>query len=247
MRRSLSLFVLIGGVLFTTAGCGWDGRMWWADDAGSVHRVSAERDGRDAAVLHVVSSATTLVVRTGDLGDDLVRIATPDNSEVAPQLVMADDTVALHLTGTGDGGPKAVDIELSDDVRWELRFSGGYTDVDADLAGVSVASVEFTAGITRIDLALPEPTDQVPVRVSGGASQFTLHTAEGVPVRVRVGGGAGTVSVDGAQRNGIPGGTDLTPPGWAEAERRIDVQLTSGVSTVVVDRDVPVQDRSVGG
>ena len=159
----------------------------------------------------------------------------------------ADDTLALHLTGTGQGGPKAVDIELSDDVRWDLRFSGGSTDVDADLAGASFASVEFTAGITRIDLALPEPAAQVPVRVSGGASQFTLHAAQGVPVRVRVGGGAGTVSVDGAQRNGVPGGTDLTPPGWADAERRIDVDLTSGVSTVVVDRDVSVPDVSVGG
>jgi hypothetical protein len=44
------------------------------------------------------------------------------------------------------------------------------------------------------------------------------------------------VSVDGRELTGIAGGTVLTPPGWATATSRIDLNATSGFSQLTVSR-----------
>ncbi|MFC7760502.1 hypothetical protein ACFQY4_22570 [Catellatospora bangladeshensis] len=44
------------------------------------------------------------------------------------------------------------------------------------------------------------------------------------------------MTVDGVRRSGIAGGTVFTPPGWADAADRYDVDATAGVSTLTVDR-----------
>ena len=58
----------------------------------------------------------------------------------------------------------------------------------------------------------------------------------GVPVQVTAGGGASSVSVDDQELTGIAGGTVLTPPGWATATSRIDLDATSGFSQLTVSR-----------
>jgi hypothetical protein len=44
------------------------------------------------------------------------------------------------------------------------------------------------------------------------------------------------VSVDDRELTGIAGGTVLTPPGWATATSRIDLDATSGFSQLTVSR-----------
>jgi hypothetical protein len=44
------------------------------------------------------------------------------------------------------------------------------------------------------------------------------------------------VSVDDQELTGIAGGTVLTPPGWATATSRIDLDATSGFSQLTVSR-----------
>jgi hypothetical protein len=53
---------------------------------------------------------------------------------------------------------------------------------------------------------------------------------------VTAGGGASSVSVDDRELTGIAGGTVLTPPGWATATSRIDLDATSGFSQLTVSR-----------
>ena len=57
-----------------------------------------------------------------------------------------------------------------------------------------------------------------------------------MPVQVTVGGGASFVSVNDQNLTGIAGGTVLTPPGWAAAMSRFDVDATSGFSQLTVSR-----------
>jgi hypothetical protein len=53
---------------------------------------------------------------------------------------------------------------------------------------------------------------------------------------VTAGGGASSVSADGRELTGIAGGTVLTPPGWATATSRVDLNATSGFSQLTVSR-----------
>jgi hypothetical protein len=66
-------------------------------------------------------------------------------------------------------------------------------------------------------------------------SQFLISLPGGVPTQVTVGGGASYVSGVGSQDlTGIAGGTVLTPPGWATAPSRLDIDATSGFSRLTI-------------
>ncbi len=74
---------------------------------------------------------------------------------------------------------------------------------------------------------------------AGGVSQFLLSLPGGVPAQVTVGGGASSVSVDDQNLTGVAGGTVLTPPGWAAARSRFDIDAVSGFSRLTVSRWSP--------
>jgi hypothetical protein len=121
-------------------------------------------------------------------------------------------------------------------VRWHLRFTAGATSDLVDARTLDLADVTFVGGVSSIELTLPKPGGTVPVRMSGGANRFGLRVPAGVPVRVRAGGGAGTVALDGDTRSGVTAGTLVASDGWDGAQDRYDVDAAAGVSTVTVDR-----------
>ena len=216
------------------------------DDDG--HRIAAAADGREHAVLDVVSGATTITVRAADIGDDLYRAATPDDSGYAPRMVNSDDRFDLHIEQRGPGGLNAVDVQLSDDVAWDLRFTGGVTQLRVDMGAGRLTTVDFAGGASRIELTVPRPAAEHPVRMSGGVSQLLLHAPSDVPVRVRAGGGAGVVTVDGQEHRGVAAGSTFASAGWdapngdkagLASTGRYDLDCTAGAGLIVVDRTPP--------
>jgi hypothetical protein len=196
------------------------------------------RDGRDAATFELLSSATSVSVRAADLGDTLYRVATPDGGAKLPRVAVNGDRVLAELVDHPDRGGQAstVDVELNREVRWKIRFVSGATEQLVDFRTGRLDGVDFIAGVSRIEMTLPRPTGTVPIRMSGGTSQWIAHLPSGVPVRVIAGGGASSVTIDGQRRDGLAGGTIVASDGWAEATDRYDLDAAAGVSTVVVDR-----------
>ncbi|WP_144022937.1 hypothetical protein [Asanoa hainanensis] len=207
-----------------------------AGSAGPHHTVRDSRDGLDAATFALDSGVTSVTVRVADLGDDLYRVRTPDDARIAPWIERDGADLRLLTEGTGQPGPAAVEVTLHRAVRWHLRLGGGAEDERIDLRGGDVSGVEFVAGVGRIELTLPAPRGTVPVRMTGGAGDFQVRLVDSAPVRVRVGGGAGSVVVDGAARTGIPGNTVIEGADWSTATDRYDVDLAAGVSRFVLDR-----------
>jgi hypothetical protein len=187
----------------------------------------------ETGTVDLVSGATTVAVRTADLGPDRVRATTPDGAGVAPVLDVDGDTVTVQLVSTGLSGPSAVTVLLDPRVRWQVRMSGGAVSQRLDLRGAKLSGVDLVAGATRIEVSLPVPDRTVPVRMAGGATEFTVHVPAGVATGVRVGGGAASTDVDGIRRTGLSGGTVLST---SSAPDRYDVDATAGVSTLVLDR-----------
>lgn len=60
------------------------------------------------------------------------------------------------------------------------------------------------------------------------------HGVGGQPARVRVGGGAGTVTVDDDHRTGVAAGTVVTSGDWTGSGDRYEIELSAGVSRLVV-------------
>ena len=130
----------------------------------------------------------------------------------------------------------AVRVVLNAAVTWSLDLAGGTQRTAADLRGGQVAGVAVTAGSAELDVSLPRPAGTVPFLLAGGVSLFRLSLPGGVPAQVTVAGGASFVSIDDQNLTGIAGGTVLTPPGWATASSRFDIDATSGFSRLTVSR-----------
>ena len=128
---------------------------------------------------------------------------------------------------------------LNSAVTWSLDLAGGTERTEADLRGGRVNGLAVTAGSDVLDVALPRPAATLPFLLASGVSQFRLSLPGGVPAQVTVGGGASFVSIDEQNLTGIAGGTVLTPPGWAGAVSRFDIDAISGFSRLTVSRWSP--------
>jgi hypothetical protein len=103
-----------------------------------------------------------------------------------------------------------------------------------DLSGARLAAVVLAGNAARIDLTLPRPDGTLTVRMNGGVTSFTVRSAQRVPVRVRIGGGAGEVVLDGETHSGVAAGALFTPARWADAVDRIDVDADAGMAALTV-------------
>jgi hypothetical protein len=231
MRAS---WLALGAVLLAVSGCtsalppppGPSGQV-------PPHTVTAARDGRDQAVLDVVSGASTITIGTADLGTELVSASTPANSGVRPDLVQGS-TVQVFLDQTGLPGPAALSVLLNSGVTWRLVLAGGASQTSVDLGSGSFGGADLAAGSSLITMRLPRPAGTVTVIMAGGASQMSVSIPSGVPAQLRLDGGASSATLGGRTYTGIAGGTVLTTPGWAGATRRYEIDAPAGVSAISV-------------
>lgn len=207
------------------------------DDATAAPRVvTGALAGRHEAELDVVSGADTVTVRAADLGDELFRASAPAGARVVPVADVTASAVRVALTDSGATGPADLVVELNTTVSWRIRLDGGAKQASVAMAGGRLAGLDFGAGNARITAGLPAPRGTVSVRMAGGASVFDVRLPKDVATRVRVAGGAGSVTIDGAVHTGIPGGTVYTPDGWDTATDRYLIDNTAGVSALTLDR-----------
>jgi hypothetical protein len=194
------------------------------------HLATAARDGRTSAGFDLIDGAERVTLRAADLGDTLYRVTTPETGAAMPRADEQDGRVRLRL----DGDAESVDITLNAAVRWDLRIAGGAELSTIDLSAGRVGGVDLTGGASRIALTLPRPDGTLSVRMSGGVSLFDVRTTERTPVRVRVGQGAGQVTLDGQRHAGVSAGRTFTPASWAAAVDRVDVDAAAGMSALTV-------------
>jgi hypothetical protein len=209
--------------------------------SGPGHVAAMAAAGRTSATLEVTSGTPVLTIGVAKLGGTLLRVSTPDYAPVRPVLSGAGPVV-LSLDGTSPSGPApkrggyAVRVVLNSAVVWNLDLAGGTQRTAADLRGGRAGQITVTAGSDILDVTLPRPTGTTALRLAGGESQLLVSLPGGVPAQVTVGGGASFVMVDGQSLTGVAGGTVLTPPGWASAASRFDIDATAGVSRLTVSR-----------
>ncbi len=232
---ALAALVLLGG---TAAGVaffsGSDQSLDSVLHVGAGKTATAPLDGRTKADFDLVAATTKVTMKTRDLGDDLYKITSADDSGMAPSPVLADDRVQLHLTPDGDGTSGRVEVLLSSKVRWALRFTGGADEQSVDLAGGRVSSIDVVGGSRHFELSLPTPAGTVPVRVTGAVEDLSITSPQDSPVRVHVDSGAKTVAAGNRTLRDVRPGSTLTPKGW-QVQNRYDVDAAARITLLSVD------------
>jgi hypothetical protein len=203
------------------------------------HVATAARGDLRTADFELASGVTTLTVESVNLGSSLYRIATPAGAGLVPAAVVSDGHVVTQLVSSGTSGPSMVDVELNAAVAWTIHLDGGSTEATVDMHRGGLAGLDFGAGVSRIDVTLPKAYGTLPVRMAGGASEFTVHAPDGVPAQVTLAGGGGSATIDGVTHSGIAGGTVFTPHGYDTAVQRIDIDNAAGVGTFALARYGP--------
>jgi DNA-binding MarR family transcriptional regulator len=79
------------------------------------------------------------------------------------------------------GGQGTAEITLNAALPWWIVIQGGVSGITAELGGLNLAGLEVKGGMSMVTLELPAPSGVVPVRISGSASQITVHRPAGVP------------------------------------------------------------------
>jgi DNA-binding MarR family transcriptional regulator len=203
-----------------------------SDDAASSEH-SAPVGGLSEARLLFRSGANELVVRAGEL-DDLYRARFEGP---IPQVRLRDGTVTIQYKGFGkpwDWRKRSADISLNGSLPWAIDIVGGANKLQGDLAAIDLRSFDLTGGVDNFRLSLGTPTGAVPVRVLGGASKLRVDRPAGVPVRLRIAGGAGGIDLDRQRLGGVAGGSVLESEGVVGATDLFEIEITGGVGKVQI-------------
>ncbi|MDH4139743.1 MAG: PspC domain-containing protein [Coriobacteriia bacterium] len=179
---------------------------------------------------------------TIESGDDLLSASIDSPFDTEFTSAKMGDSVDIALSA-GSGGPALVyrgdagmDLQLSDDVEWELSVDAAASALDADFSDIDVRELSIGTGVTDARVKLGKPArgaGTIDVSVSSGVSSVTIRLPKGTEARVSATGGLAVVDTpDG-------GGLTIGERTWAssgfdEARDRYDISVATGLAEVRV-------------
>ncbi len=228
----VAVLVLAGGALAVYGFAGkWS--VLGSDVASTARTVTAPLDGRQAATFELGGVTSSVTLLSDDLGTELYRISTPEESDARPAPLVDEDTVRLSLTAAA-GGPSAVEVVLNMRVLWTVRLTGAAQEHRIDLTRGQVAGVTFQGSARGIELSLPTASRTVPVTVGGAIDQLILRAPKDSPVRLKLEAGAKTVAAGEKTLRDVAPGATFTPKDWDRA-KRYDVTMASKATFVSIE------------
>jgi hypothetical protein len=155
-----------------------------------------------------------------------------------PEVHAQDGAVTIRYPRTFhpfDWRNRTAEVTLNPAIPWQIEFHGGLSRLDADLSVLELGSFEVNGGASGVAVTLPRPSGTVSVRVTGGASDVSIHRPEGVAARIRVGRGVSKLAFDEQRFGAIGGETRLQTNDYDGAADRYDLEVTGGASKLTVD------------
>ncbi|MEU4161831.1 hypothetical protein [Actinoplanes sp. NPDC026670] len=179
-----------------------------------------------SARLEFVSGVTDLSVRIDDLGDLPFDVGSPDGSEVDATTTFSDGVLRIEINSAGSNG--AVEVRLSNRIVWGLQLSAGVKSARFDTTSGSVSRIDLDGGAESFNLVLGRVSGVLPIRMTGGVSNWRIWTDGRVPARVTVGDGAGNVVLYGDENGGTAPGA-VVRSGDLDSGTGLEVDAVAGV------------------
>ena len=122
------------------------------------------------------------------------------------------------------------DVTLRAGIPWEIGFTGGASEIRANLANLDIQSFDITGGASEVELDLGRAVGTATIHITGGVSELRVRRPAGVAIRVRIGGGASELSLDEFHFGAVGGKVRWESHGYADAPSRYDLEITGGAS-----------------
>ena len=194
--------------------------------ASTASTVQVPRGDISSYTLHLTGGAGSYTMTGG--ASDLVS-ATSDQ----PDLYLKASGSDIRLIQCG-GGSHDVRVQLADDVPVSLDLTGGAGEFRLDLRSVKLTELRATNGAATLDVDLPRPSRDVPIRLTGGASTMTVTLGD-AEASVDVTGGFTSLNAPGDSHGFTTAGRQhWESRGYAAARDRYTITVTGGASTVNV-------------
>jgi DNA-binding MarR family transcriptional regulator len=207
-------------------------RVGETGDGDGTSEHGAPLGGLTEARLLVRSGLSDLQLRSGAPAADLYRA---QFSGATPQVRLRDGRVIVQYRGIPfDWRRRKATFALNSRIPWTFDVVGGIQRVEGDLRAIDVRGFRLTGGTERVQLELGQPTDEVVVELVGGAKSIRLERPRGVPLRLRVTGGAGGITLDGKALGAKGGLTTVDSAGWTGRGDRFAVSVVGGSKSIEV-------------
>lgn len=126
-------------------------------------------------------------------------------------------------------------VTLSAAIPWEIQFLRSAADVTADLSGLRLESLEVHGDATHLEVTLPPPGSEVPIRVLGDASDLTLYRPAGAAARIQAQRGARYLALDDRYADATRDHETWHTPGYETATDRYAVTIAGLAHAVTLD------------
>jgi hypothetical protein len=196
--------------------------------------VSGPLEDRTLATFELLAATDRVNLRIADLGEDLYRISSPEGAGIKPSAEVREDRLRVDVTRDDAGTGGEVEVLLAAKVRWTIRFSGYSAERIVDLSAGRIKGIEMVGGTRRAEMTLADAAGTVPMKITGGVEELILRAPTGSPVRIKVGGGAGTVTAGSRTLRDVAPGSTLTPKDWTTGNR-YDVDAVAPVTLLTVE------------
>jgi hypothetical protein len=126
-------------------------------------------------------------------------------------------------------------IEVSGRYPLDLRLDVGACDLDLDLSELQLADLVLDGGVCNIDLRFGDRSEHLRVNIDVGVSDLDIEIPEGVGLKVTKDTALSSFNHRGIRLAKRSGSTYLSED-YTSAEKRIDLHLDAGVSSVVISK-----------
>lgn len=195
----------------------------------------AARAAGEPASVWIDTGSRGVILRAGtpDM-QGLIRVPS-DQSGAAPAVVRGEQVVVRRLRGVGRG-----EIELNPRRPWKFKVQAPTWNTVIDAGGLDLREIWIDSGAANIECFLPEPRGVIPIHVSSGVVNVSVHRPREAAVAAIVHTGAFKLKLEQFSTNvavfDIRWNSDDGAP---SARDRYELDVSSGVVDFKLDTYVP--------
>jgi len=126
------------------------------------------------------------------------------------------------------------EIRLNISIPWEIEFRDGVSNLNADLGGLQLRSLDVLGSAEDVTLELSQPAETGFIYISGDAHQVSILRPPQAGVRLSVIGGIHTLSLDGRHFAEIEGEARLESSGLTSSTPRYEIGIAGGASHLTI-------------